>query len=439
MNRRDAAVPVVAGGFALALAVAAFGAWVAGVGPLPVGALAIGAFAVALVSQKLGWPGLARVGVGVGSIGAISPGIDGIRWFEASSLLLVGAGILLSRTAWVGLAQGAAFLAFGLAWVALIGMGAGPSAGLAGGLTWLTALAVGALTVGTLWLRPRKGYLRRLTGDDPEGRMWVSFAPAVLLLPGVTSVAGTWLGGRLSLEPGVVAAIEAVFDAVVIGLVLGGTAASLRRSHANRQELTRKFHDVQETERRALAHELHDELGQTLTALGLLIDRSAHKPEARVEARALVSVLTASIRSLALELRPSMLDDLGLVPALRWLVGKQQAFEASLVLESELGRFSASIETAVFRIAQEALTNAARHAAASRVTVTLGWRAPGTLALSIVDDGRGFDVAAARGASLGLTGMRDRAELLGGSLAVSSTDQGTTLRVTVPAIPEVRR
>lgn len=212
------------------------------------------------------------------------------------------------------------------------------------------------------------------------------------------------------------------------------------------QSLSRRLMQVQETERRLIARELHDEIGQSLTAVALNL-QSCHdllgaSPVAASiqESVELVDRVLQQARDLSLELRPSLLDDLGLVDALGWHVQRQAErarLDARLVTDGLTVRPPPEIETACFRVAQEALTNVVRHAGASRVTVEL--REDGdSLELVVRDDGAGFEVAGARrravhGESLGLLGMEERVLLAGGRMSIDSAPgQGTTLRARFP-------
>ena len=213
------------------------------------------------------------------------------------------------------------------------------------------------------------------------------------------------------------------------------------------QQLSRRLLEVQEAERRHLARELHDEIAQVLTATKLQLQSAALHPEPErataqfQDAVSLVDRLLAQVRSLTLDLRPPLLDDLGLLPALHWLLEQQQARSASprvqLLADSVITRGDPAIDTACFRIAQEALTNALRHAQAQSIVVTVD-QENSALRLSVRDDGRGFDVETARfqaerSGSLGLLGMHERASLAGGALTLrSSPGQGTRLEVVFP-------
>jgi signal transduction histidine kinase len=193
----------------------------------------------------------------------------------------------------------------------------------------------------------------------------------------------------------------------------------------------------QEIERRRLARELHDETGQALTSilLGLRALEDANTGVAVDELRELVVSTLQDVRRLAVQLRPKALDDFGLVPALERLA---QTFSESsgirVQLEARVGdeRMPPEVETTVYRIVQEALTNVVKHAEASEVSILLV-RRDATLAAVVEDNGGGFDPEAVRSDSLGVEGMRERVALHDGRLTVESAPgSGTTLRVEVP-------
>ena len=228
-----------------------------------------------------------------------------------------------------------------------------------------------------------------------------------------------------------------------------GIVESLRESQVRLQALARALIDNQEGERHQIARELHDEIGQALTAVSMNVDalrQATPGPDAarRIEeTAAIVQHVLEQVRNMSLDLRPSILDDLGLVAALRWYVARQAEksdLEIDFRARSLEERLPAEVETACFRIAQEALTNIARHARARRVRVELA-RSNGELELGISDDGAGFDVVRARerarrGESFGLLGMEERAALLGGSLELTSNPgRGTRLEARIPIPP----
>ncbi|WP_414663066.1 response regulator [Horticoccus sp. 23ND18S-11] len=203
---------------------------------------------------------------------------------------------------------------------------------------------------------------------------------------------------------------------------------------ARLQALSTRLLQVQEEERRALAQELHDQIGQLLTGLRFQLEaaREAASSPPLDQALIVTSDLLSSVRELTLQLRPRMLDDLGLKPALEWQTKLFQN-QTGIVVELELAlpekRLSPELETTVFRMVQEALTNVARHSGspAAVVTVTADDTA---LHVEISDRGRGFDSAAAlaRRDSLGLAGLAERVRLAGGHLDIfSQAGQGTRL------------
>lgn len=212
------------------------------------------------------------------------------------------------------------------------------------------------------------------------------------------------------------------------------------------QTLSRRLVEVQETERRHIARELHDEIGQALTVAQLNLQAVLQSPGADAlaprltESLEVVERVLEQVHDISLNLRPSMLDDLGLEPALRWYTNRQAALaglQAEFVTDPLERRLDPIIETECFRIAQEALTNVVRHAQARTVTVELHTK-DGRLHLGVRDDGVGFDVApvreqAVRGASLGLLSMEERAALAGGGLEFKSAPgQGTDVQAWFP-------
>lgn len=197
------------------------------------------------------------------------------------------------------------------------------------------------------------------------------------------------------------------------------------------ENLSRRLVEIQEAERRHIARELHDEIGQSLTGLKLLLDMSARSsPEQaqrnQSDVQVLVNDLLSQVRTLSLELRPAMLDDLGLLPALVWYFERYRARTNVQVIFKHTGvegcRYPTEVETAAYRIVQEALTNVARYAGVEEVTVRL-WADDRTLGVQVEDKGTGFDpeVALASHMSSGLAGMRERSGLLGGRMMIEST------------------
>ena len=212
------------------------------------------------------------------------------------------------------------------------------------------------------------------------------------------------------------------------------------------QILSHRLVEVQEAERRQIARELHDEIGQSLTATGMNLQAALRfRGPAGLERRLEDSIqaverVLEQVHDLSLNLRPSMLDDLGLEPALRWYTQRQSALtglKAEFRAESLDGRLHPIVETECFRVAQEALTNVVRHSQARSVKVELTQR-NGNLHLSVRDDGVGFDTEISRnlavnGASLGLLSMEERASLAGGGLEFNSAPgRGTEVHAWFP-------
>ena len=219
----------------------------------------------------------------------------------------------------------------------------------------------------------------------------------------------------------------------------------VRTGRERSQRLARQLLQAQELERRRLARELHDEIGQALTAVKLNLEalesqlKGKHS-KALAESLIIVDTALQQVRGLSLDLRPAILDDLGLAAALRWYVDRQAqrgGISMEFINESPGSRSSVLLETTCFRVAQEALTNVLRHAKAKTVSVRIR-QEPDALNLSIEDDGIGFDTEKARqkavgGGSLGLLNMQERVVLAGGRLDVISTPgRGTAVRVCLP-------
>jgi PAS domain S-box-containing protein len=222
--------------------------------------------------------------------------------------------------------------------------------------------------------------------------------------------------------------------------------AELGSATVRARTLAQRLFEVQEAERRAVAQDLHDEIGQVLTALKLnlqQIQREGKDTRSSIKLNESVEIsdqLLTRVRSLALDLRPSLLDDLGLVPALRWYATRQ-AERAGWALQLHMDEnplaLTAPRSIACFRVVQEAMTNIVRHARAKSVSFSLSV-APEQVCVVVQDDGCGFDVAAMRvraqqGLSMGLLGMEERVSLVGGAMRIRSTiGQGTSLAFSIP-------
>ncbi|MBU6509474.1 MAG: PAS domain S-box protein [Gammaproteobacteria bacterium] len=227
---------------------------------------------------------------------------------------------------------------------------------------------------------------------------------------------------------------------------------ALANEQAHREELhqvSQRLLQVQESERRSLARELHDEVGQCVNAINLnlhaagALAKDAALKQLIAEAAAITAQLDEQIGLLSLNLHPSVLDDLGLDAAFQWCLRTRFGGDSNkiqLQVESGLPRFDANVENVVFRVFQEALSNAFRHGGATQVNIALA-REDEELVLSVSDNGQGFDLAAAMqaaraGKSLGLIGMQERARYAGGEISIhSEPGQGTRVELSLPATP----
>lgn len=236
--------------------------------------------------------------------------------------------------------------------------------------------------------------------------------------------------------------VREVAQRVAIVLRNAQLIAELEGSQQRLGELSRQLVLVQEAERRHLARELHDEIGQTLTALGISLELATHttgvsRNDRIGEAQRRVEDLSQRVRQLSLTLRPPMLDDLGLLPTLLWyfdLCAQQYHIEVDFEQQGLERSFGSELEIVVYRIVQEALTNIARHAGAGSAVVRL-WADSTTLSVQVEDRGRGFNVdeVLGRPASGGLSGIRERVRLVGGQLIVDShPDSGSCLTALIP-------
>lgn len=282
-----------------------------------------------------------------------------------------------------------------------------------------------------------------------EGGVLTSTWAAVLTVPNLVLWHPTdfeWVG-------------DVVFLAVVLGLGIvvavpvereraerrRAEAAAARLHQVEQEQLRTYVQEItlaQEAERARLARDLHDDIAQRLVVLARHLDAVGGAQEkGRLErARASASAALAEVRRMSRDLRPTVLDDLGLVPALEWLADDLQHrhdIVATAQVRGQHRRLDPTVELVLFRIAQEALRNIERHAAATRVSLNLDLGGE-TVTLEVHDDGRGFDVpedvrVLAREGRLGVLGMHERAELVGGALEVESrSGHGTTLSAVVP-------
>ena len=211
------------------------------------------------------------------------------------------------------------------------------------------------------------------------------------------------------------------------------------RLHRDRlAELSRRLVETRESEARAIGRELHDQFGQILTAMKITLDMAGQLPEEAAkkkiqQAQTFAADLLDRTSRLSLQLRPPMLDDLGLIPALTWQVNRFQE-ETGIAVKFkhsgvEGGRFAAEIDTTAYRVAQESLTNVARHARGTQVRIEVRKRGA-EMEIRIEDNGVGFDPQAALALNRGLGGMRERVQLVGGTFDIES-EPGRGARKTI--------
>jgi signal transduction histidine kinase len=217
----------------------------------------------------------------------------------------------------------------------------------------------------------------------------------------------------------------------------GADTTTVRESRSVLRLVSQHLIKSQEEERRRIACELHDEIGQQLTCLKSMLVRDAGLVAGKPQALELVNELIGQVRNIAVALRPSLLDDFGLLPALTKLFERytvQSGIEVDFVSQGIDGtRFVGELETAAFRIIQEALTNAARHASVASCVVRLWLTNEEYLNVQVEDGGRGFDFHSVSGQTSGLSNMRERARSLGGTFEIHSEfNRGTILQVRIP-------
>ncbi|KQV49548.1 histidine kinase [Pelomonas sp. Root1217] len=298
-----------------------------------------------------------------------------------------------------------------------------------------------------LWRKPSSSLLAPKLGYVVAVPQWQWMLGTGLYLDGIeATMAELERGARQNITATMLwVGAVAVFGVALISA--GALALNLsehRSAEAKLRALARQVVQSQEDERARLALELHDGVSQALVATKLLIESAQHEPEgaARLQELALkrLNSTLAEVRHLSHALRPALLDTLGLPAALQHLAGEFDAAGGthfSVVVEGEEVGLPEAVNTALFRIAQEALNNAARHAHATTVSVLLRFERDGGLALEINDDGQGFDAEAAQAAAdqgLGLRSMRERAAALGARLSLfASPGMGSRLTVKLAA------
>jgi signal transduction histidine kinase len=220
----------------------------------------------------------------------------------------------------------------------------------------------------------------------------------------------------------------------------------LEEAEGEMRRLSQLLVRAQEEERKQLSRELHDQVGQMLTALRMEVghtERSRFNDASfaahTAECKSLIDTIVGTVRDLSMGLRPSMLDDIGLGPALQWLArdfSRRYNCPVNVELEGELDTLPEAYRTCTYRVVQEALTNCARHAKARRIDVTVQGRED-WLRLEIRDDGVGIPLGPNPKTGLGLLGIQERVRELNGTMAVVSSDgNGTSLRIAMPLVRE---
>ena len=217
-----------------------------------------------------------------------------------------------------------------------------------------------------------------------------------------------------------------------------------REPNTNFGRLSNQLVRVQEDERRTISRELHDEIGQILTGLRMELgslsrgESDAGYRERLDSVKRLAEEALRSVRNLALLLRPSMLDDLGLEPALRWQAkefSRRTGIPVSVDIQGNIDSLPEAVRICLYRAIQEALTNCSKHAEATRITVTVSQKKD-LISASVEDNGRGFD-ARQRTSGLGLVGMEERVRALQGRFAISSVPgERTSVSLSLPLAPE---
>jgi signal transduction histidine kinase len=380
----------------------------------------------------------------------ISLSAPSARHSAAKTVLMVAAGLafpalrLLPRLSVAQRAWAAIVLAFatGVLALATFGFSSGPG-----------VVMVGTSVFAVIFLGRSQGLFLILLSVTAFFTVGVLASDGTLPLPGLDADLDphrmrNWMRTGVSFAF-LAALLTAAVDFVIRHVeqssrATSGALASLRLAHTHLGQLHQRLDATKEEERRSLSRELHDELGQTLTALKLRLQLGPSAPAGEAEPLALIDELITRVRRISVDLRPPLLDEVGLVSALRvYLEGQAALSGLAITLDAdEPGpggppRLPADLEITCFRVVQESVTNAIRHARARRVEVRLA-RGPDRLLLSIRDDGRGLaaatlDEAAARG-HLGVVGMRERVRARGGQLRLTSTPGvGTNVAAELPA------
>ncbi|MDI1241020.1 MAG: sensor histidine kinase [bacterium] len=393
--------------------------------------------------------------------GARATGSPGRMGAPAStSLTFLGIALFLSTTAYHRHASKAAIPALLYSSLSLVGYAFRADALFTlpriTGIALQTAVAIFTLSIGTIALHREVWPMSFIVGRDAGSRMFRAVFPLTI----VVAVFASYLS-LLGLDAGLYdtrfgAALQTLIEIIAFALVLGWAAGSLAhheqeavkmRQVRTENEARRRIASAQEAERRRLARDLHDHLGQQITSIRLRIRHFIHQTHqthphlaaSLSEIEDVAEVLDGDVSLLAWELRPVSLDKDGLRSSVENFVeawGKNYGVETEFYSPEAFPRFEPEVELNLYRIVQEALNNSLKHASAKRVSVSMVM-VDNSIRIAVEDDGRGFDpndaIHQSFGGGQGLSGMYERASLIGGKLEIdSSPDTGTTVYATIP-------
>jgi signal transduction histidine kinase len=333
-----------------------------------------------------------------------------------------------------------------------------------------TALSLGVLSIGLLWPNSDHGIMALVLSHNAGGvaarRLLVATLVTLPVLGWLLlkAHAHNWLEVRFGTAVLIIVSVV-VFNILIIetALVLREldaqrqrAEASLLRSHAELEQLvdqrtsalrqlSTRLMQLQDNERRRIARELHDGLGQYLSALGInlgRVEQGPADPRILAECRELLDQTISEVRTLSHLLHPPLLDEVGFASAARWYVeefAKRSGIQATVELPEKLPRLPESVEIGLFRVLQEGLTNIHRHSGSTKAEIHME-TVPGKLSLDIIDYGSGIPPQVLERwrstgtAGVGMTSMRERIKELGGQVEISSTGSGTLVRVTIPVV-----
>jgi signal transduction histidine kinase len=394
-----------------------------------------------------------------GTVGTVAPGRMGPP--ASVSFVLLGAALILATfRRWRSIGAVLSVASLFIATLSVVGyiFGANQlySVPRLTGIALQTATMIAILSIGAASSIPEHGIAASILRKDSGGVMLRRTLPLFLII--IFGIGTLLLSGILwgYYDPAFGTAMRTLFEIVMFTAVLWWTAEHVARTErlsveahdaASKNEMYRQIAQTQEVERKRLARDLHDHVGQQVTALRFALTRLCkEKADATELVREIKMIcgemekLDAEVSILAWQMRPPVLDDDGMVAAIRRLGGEWSAnhgITLELHAAHNLPRLSEDIETNLYRIVQESLNNVAKHAKATRVGITLDVGDEETMRLIIEDDGAGFPdlrTSSACNAGFGLVGMRERAALIGGSLEIESAPgDGATIFVKIPS------